>query len=128
MKESRNLRHAVKHKWPKILSGEVQASLWKAEKERGALGGEGKAAPESAGGIQEADGAHSRPQATKGIFTVITNPAVPYFFQLHLEASHVLKYSEKEFMDTLDWKPFSQPPSTAKEWDSLNLSKIKVIH
>ena len=31
-------------------------------------------------------------------------------FQLHLEASHVLKYSEKEFMDTLDWKPFSQPP------------------
>ena len=33
------------------------------------------------------------------------------FFQLHLEASHVLKYSEKEFMDTLDWKPFSQAPA-----------------
>ena len=39
----------------------------------------------------------------------------PLFFQLHLEASHVLKYSEKEFMDTLDWKPFSQPGAEAEK-------------
>jgi hypothetical protein len=31
-----------------------------------------------------------------------------YIFQLHLEASHVLKYTEKEFVDSLDWKPFSK--------------------
>ena len=36
------------------------------------------------------------------------------FLQLHLEASHVLKYSEKEFMDTLDWKPFSQAAAADK--------------
>ncbi len=27
--------------------------------------------------------------------------------QLHLEASHVLKYAEKEFIDSLDWRPFA---------------------
>ena len=25
--------------------------------------------------------------------------------KLHLEAAHVLKYTEEEFMQTLDWKP-----------------------
>ena len=25
--------------------------------------------------------------------------------KLHLEAAHVLKYTEGEFMQTLDWKP-----------------------
>jgi hypothetical protein len=27
--------------------------------------------------------------------------------KLHLEAAHVLKYTEEEFMQTLDWKPSS---------------------
>ena len=27
--------------------------------------------------------------------------------KLHLEAAHVLKYTEEEFMQTLDWKPGS---------------------
>jgi hypothetical protein len=27
--------------------------------------------------------------------------------QLHLEAAHVLKYSEEEFLQTLDWKPIN---------------------
>ena len=29
-----------------------------------------------------------------------------YLFQLHLEAAHVLQYTEDEFLQTLDWKPF----------------------
>ena len=40
------------------------------ERRRGALEGEGEAAPEPARGFQEADGAHSRPQATKGIHSL----------------------------------------------------------
>ena len=30
--------------------------------------------------------------------------------KLHLEAAHVLKYTEEEFMQTLDWKPNGAPP------------------
>ena len=26
--------------------------------------------------------------------------------QLHLEAAHVLKYAEEEFLNLLDWQPF----------------------
>ena len=29
--------------------------------------------------------------------------------KLHLEAAHVLKYTEEEFMQTLDWKPGQTP-------------------
>ena len=29
-----------------------------------------------------------------------------YISQLHLEAAHVLQYTEDEFLQTLDWKPF----------------------
>ena len=34
--------------------------------------------------------------------------SIEYFFlfQLHLEAAHVLQYTEDEFLQTLDWKPF----------------------
>ena len=53
-----------------MLSGEDQTSLGEIERRRGALEGEGEAAPEPAGGFQEADGAHSRPQATKGIHSL----------------------------------------------------------
>ena len=37
----------------------------------------------------------------KCIFNIIF-----YLFQLHLEAAHVLQYTEDEFLQTLDWKPF----------------------
>ena len=33
--------------------------------------------------------------------------------KLHLEAAHVLKYTEEEFMQTLDWKPGQTPGQTA---------------
>ena len=49
------------------FTGEVQASLREVEGDRGAPGDEGEAAAESARGLQEADGAHPRPQATKGV-------------------------------------------------------------
>ena len=32
-------------------------------------------------------------------------------FQLHLEAAHVLQYTEDEFLKTLDWKPFGNEDS-----------------
>lgn len=32
--------------------------------------------------------------------------SIPFFQQLHLEAAHILQYTEDEFLQTLDWKPF----------------------
>ena len=59
------------------FTGEVQASLREVEGDRGAPGDEGEAAAESARGLQEADGAHTRPQATKGVgFCTFTNPTM----------------------------------------------------
>ena len=41
------------------------------------------------------------------------------FFQLHLEAAHVLKYSEEEFLQTLDWKPISDDNGNEKSGEPI---------
>lgn len=38
--------------------------------------------------------------------------------KLHLEAAHVLKYTEEEFMQTLDWKPSSSSAAAASQSSS----------
>jgi hypothetical protein len=38
---------------------------------------------------------------------ICTEKLLSTFLQLHLEAAHVLKYSEEEFLQTLDWKPMA---------------------
>ena len=49
-----------------------------------------------------------------------------FVFQLHLEAAHVLKYSEEEFLQTLDWKPLPQN-GTEKSGKNLFLTFFLVL-
>ena len=42
--------------------------------------------------------------------------------KLHLEAAHVLKYTEEEFMQTLDWKPSSSSAAAAASQSSSGVS------
>ena len=40
-------------------------------------------------------------------------PVCCLVLQLHLEAAHILQYTEDEFLQTLDWKPFGNEPEAA---------------